>query len=298
MSQLIHKHDLREPKDDIQPIFKVHKLGGLLREVDDGWAYKQNWVKNSLHLDFSKSLAVPDHLQGTLLKGIHLITETYDDIGHRFMGDIDILVQSDQIEAWCTFLKEKGFEEENEVTWQANDFKRVLSLQESEDSALITVELHTRLFYEEPLDFIWQTKPSPFQNLSFLSNEDLFIHLCGHLAYQHTFLNLHWLYDIALFLKSQETLDWIQIKNRAKKLHVYRSVEIICFIMNKYFELPTELEVKGIKEALFKTIISKRFLCDPTRSRLHYLMAKIICKDGLFSVFKYQFHWVKAYFLK
>lgn len=212
------------------------------------------------------------------------------------MGDIDILIPANQLDAWSSHLKDKGLSLQDEDTWEANDFKRIFIAKKDNAIDLISVELHTRLFYNEPISVNWAYKSSPFPKLSFLKEEELFVHLCGHLAYQHSFINLQWLYDIAL-VSSRESLDWGKVQYLATNSRVYRSCELICIILDKYFGIKNKLNI-GLHAKLASTILSKEFLCYPTNSKFRYFLVKIICKDSLWHSIKYHALWANNYFLK
>lgn len=206
------------------------------------------------------------------------------------MGDIDILIPKEQMEEWSRFLINKGLERQYEKTWGANKFKRLFIAKGTEEAGLISVELHTRLFYDEPVNFMWGTTTSPYSGLNYLESEELFVHLCGHFAYQHTFINLQWLYDIALMIKI-ENLDWSKVKKISKKVNVYRSCELVCFILKRDFHIKTSLKIGLLAKLIGNILISKEFLCFPTEKKIHYFMVKTFCKDSLWYAFKYQFLW-------
>lgn len=274
---------------DKKNILERHKLGGVFKE-DFPEAYKKYWVINTNHMRFLSEECSQILLYGCLLKGCHLVKSYYDDIGMRFMGDIDLLVKPNELSLWTEKLISLGFKVEEESRWEANDFKKVLSRQKG--GMELVVELHSRLFYQEERDWIWETVPLYTENLHGLRKEDLFIHLCGHLGYQHTFHSLNWLFDIAL-LTQREELDFDLIFKKAKKAKVLKACRISLIVLASYFGVHL---FKGSLWERFqvKLLITPQFLRDPYHSKIRYFLVKTIIKDSLADAFRYYGGWLRS----
>lgn len=271
---------------------KKAKLSGLCQNQLSN-DFKRQWLLNQAYLDELKELKIP--CQAVLLKGIHLISENiYPHLGMRFMGDVDILINKGDLDLCDFIFKKHGYRDITKGTWEANKFKKVY-LKESHGLELV-IELHTRLFYQEERGFKWESKPHPeFPDFELLTPEDLFIHLCGHLAYQHTFISLHWLYDIFLVVKHYQ-IDWEKVELRARQVHVLRSCQLILLLLKNYFGLK-DLPDLGIPMPLsdFGTkLISKKFLSDPHSFPKRYWLIKHLTKDHMKDALIYDFNWLKA----
>lgn len=268
---------------------------GLYKEVDSSF-FKRNWLLNQSYFDELASWNLdqsPSPIEGVILKGGHLIPKYYSHPGERFMGDIDILISDKQLYNWVNFLKEKGFKDITKDSWSANDFKKIL-LKKS-DSLELVIELHTRLFFQEKKSSHWKGEiSSPFPKLSYLCEEELFVHLCGHLAYQHTFLSLHWLYDIYLLVKSTQ-LDPKKIERKAKSAQVWRSCQIIALILKEKLNvnIPQELLPGPITSLLIGRLITDDFLIHAKRSPLRYFLIKHLTKDHLYQALIYDLSWLQ-----
>ncbi len=278
-------------KEKDQTLISHHKLSGLYSE-QNVLTFKANWLLNQAYFDEIKSWILPDHLNGILLKGAHLLSHYYPDLGNRFMGDVDILVDKNQLEDWVTYLEKIGYQDITGPTWKANEFKRVL-LKKSQTLELV-IELHTRLFYQENL-IKWKTNPQELTSqLSFLSKEALFVHLCGHLAYQHTFLSLHWLYDIYLLIQ-KEQLEPHEVLSTAKKAHVLKSCKIISYLMYSRLKIKVDpiLLPSKLIQILIDFIITDDFLIAPREHPIRYQLCKHFTKDFIHQALLYDLGWFR-----
>ncbi len=290
-SQEERKKLIREGKisKEILSLLKSTKLSGCIKDyaVQD---YKKQWLLNQSYLQEIQSFSPPR--EATLLKGGHLLSKgIYPHIGERFMGDIDLLIKKEDLSSWQTFLENHGYKNITKDSWEANQFKSMF-LKEIDGLELV-IELHTRLFFQEGTHFEWNIKKeNPY---SFLSSEDLFIHLSGHLAYQHTFISLHWLYDLFLLVKHQP-LNWDLIFQRAKKAKVYQSCHLVLWCLREHFQLDDlpKPDFSPMMKIIVKNLLTKKFLCEPTKSTLNYQMVKHITKDQLSDALIYDLLWLKA----
>lgn len=100
-----------------------------------------------------------------------------------------------------------------------------------------TVEIHTHLNFPNPSDVIsmekvWE-RAVPLRcgqsELLGLSAEDLLLHLCCHISYQHRFdLGLLHFCDIAWIAEDRAgTLDWLQFCERAWHSEMARGVQLV-----------------------------------------------------------------------
>lgn len=126
------------------------------------------------------------------LKGIFLLENVYNNVGARPMNDIDILIRKRDLAECINVLERLGYTLTGYFSLddQNIDTKHVPPMQK-EGGAM--VEVHWTLLKEdEPFtidaDSLWERAvPARIANLDALalSVEDLVLHLCLHLAYQH-----------------------------------------------------------------------------------------------------------------
>ena len=267
-----------------QELLERHKLGGIFTEIYPS-AYQKYWIINTNHLNVLKKEILPLELKACLLKGMHLVSSFYDDIGKRFMGDIDLLINNDDLEKWENSLISIGFEEVKEERWKANDFKKVFI--RTKNGMDVAIEIHTRLFFQEEKSLQWDMNPFLGKNISCLNREDLFIHLSGHLAYQHTFHSLNWLYDIALVVNKHRTeFNWEKVFKRARQARVYRSCRIVLCVLNTHFQI-NSVSFSIFEKLFVKLLVTSNFLKAPYQHKYRYLFIKTLIKDSLWQALKY-----------
>lgn len=285
----------RKPDESFSKLLERTKLEGLdPAHCQEG--FKRQWMLNQSYLDLLNEFS-KDCPKAIILKGSHLLLEgIYSFPAHRFMGDVDLLIREEDQGLWKDYLTSKGFSDitnDSKGTWEANNFKRVFLKEDQELE--FAIELHTRLFFQEELNFSWETQDSRLKPFSILTNEDLFIHLCGHLAYQHTFISLHWLYDLFKLVQVVD-LDFKKIEERAKKAQVLRSCQLVLWCLREYFNghsLPS-LGISPFVRSLAKIFLTKSYLVDPTNFAFSYMAVKHLSKDHLHQAIIYDLLWFKS----
>ncbi|MBP7212692.1 MAG: nucleotidyltransferase family protein [Anaerolineaceae bacterium] len=152
------------------------------------------------------------------LKGIYLLEHVYGNIGVRSMADIDVLVKKENLSRSYELMQELGYHASTYFSLgdQNIDIKHLPPLQKDLNSPV--VELHwTILEEDEPFTIdpqaIWErAKPVKVANSEVftLGFEDLILHLCIHLTYQHYLnLGLRGLMDVAMVIhRFQNEIDW------------------------------------------------------------------------------------------
>jgi hypothetical protein len=285
-------------------LLKEHHVAGLFyihfNDQLSSDEYKKQWIHNQLILEVLAELgncASEREVGGTILKGSHLLLDLYTDLGSRFLSDIDILVSADSLHTWNKILEESGFTPINMNTFIGNDYKK--SWCKKFEEIEINVELHTRLFSHKK-NGLWRTKSTKFPQLEKLTNEYLYVHLCGHLANQHTFLSLYWLFDIYFcHIKFNDSLDWSLVKSIAINAELFRSVQMCMWILKKHFgvelnnALEEEFELK--KHHWWKNHLTLNFLLNPLLNKRRYFYLKHATKDRLSTALRYDLSWFYHY---
>lgn len=259
--------------------------------------YQKQWIHNHILLE---EISLISHgllelqINATMLKGIHLLFDLYPDIGSRFMSDIDLLIDSNDMSKWSNLLTSLNYRPILQKTFYANNFKAEWTKKVGEIE--VNIELHTRLFFHLKSED-WRIEKSSFNNIYQLKKEDLFLHLCGHLALQHTFIKLYWLFDIYFLLKKyQQTLDWNYILNKSHKAHLFKSVQMTLWVLSKYFNLKIDENVSSYfkinYDNYWKKILTLNFLLRPYDNKLHYYLLKHATKDRLLEAFRYDLSWI------
>ncbi|RPJ74721.1 MAG: hypothetical protein EHM20_10150 [Alphaproteobacteria bacterium] len=204
------------------------------------------------------------------------------------------------IAKWEVILRELGYEAISQETFYGNNFKKEWCKKIGEIE--INIELHTKLFFHLKSEN-WQFENTQFPNITKLKSEDLFIHLCGHLASQHTFLKLYWLFDIYFyFQKNASSMDWNYLQLKSKDHRLYRSVQMCLWILKQHFDVPLEKKIVDQFEInnkhWWEKLLTTDFLMYPTKSRSRYFLLKHATKDHLSAALHYDLSWFFHYKLQ
>ena len=118
----------------------------------------------------------------------------------------------------------------------------------------------------------------------------------GHLGYQHTFVSLHWLYDLNQFIRSNYSeINWDRVRKLTKSLKHENSTRICIWILKSNLNTPLPSDItQYFKEPsfIFKQIFTGDYFWKSDRKR--YLMLKHFCKDSLWIALEYNLKWVRA----
>lgn len=190
------------------------------------------------------------------LKGLFLIENVYHDFGMRTMSDMDILIRKADIPEAILILGELGYQPTTyfDIKDQNIDIKHVPPFFKGETNY---VEIHWTILEEnEPFNIdakgLWdRALPAKIAEEHSLGMclEDLILHLCIHLTYQHHLqLGLRGLYDIALVLKqSQNDLDWKTIVDRSNEWRAQKVIALTFQLLAWAFDIEIPEEVsKGL----------------------------------------------------
>lgn len=210
-------------------------------------AYRDNATRNAdarRELLEIWSLLTAADVPVIVLKGLPLIDALYADPALRVLYDFDLLVPADRAQAGLAALLAHGFErvptkphaynnKHLPSVWRLNGFQRRGYLFDPAQPR--PVELHVALWDSNwrglsvrPLDDLWpRSRTLSLDGISMrvLSPEDVFLHLCVHLATHivEREARVGQLLDVALFVqRSGETLDWDRIVQAGRAAGIAR----------------------------------------------------------------------------
>lgn len=260
--------------------------------------YKKQWIHNNILLDELQHLSKemrPFKISGTILKGAHLLGALYTDLGSRFLSDVDLLIEDKDYSNWKEILAASGYSSIETSTFFGNDFKSQWFKLIGEVE--INLELHAKLFFHLKTEN-WNYEKSGVVAFEQLSLEDTFVHLCGHLAFQHTFLKLYWLFDIYFYVsKFGSQMNWEKIIIKSKACNLFQSVTMCLWCLHKYFELDNSLVqmFKLNKARWWHKYLSLDFLLRPDGNKSRYFLIKHATKDHLSESLWYDITWFWHY---
>lgn len=173
---------------------------------------KQLYELEKLYEVFEKNGIDYMPLKGAVIKSFYPKPEM------RYMGDIDILIKTQQYETIQDSLNsmgyKKAYESDHELAWNKKS---------------IYLELHKRLIPSYNKDFYeyfgsgWQLAHKKSKYRYELSDEDTFIYIITHFAkhYRDGHVEIRNLLDIKVYLSAKPNLDFVYIEQELKKLSLY-----------------------------------------------------------------------------
>jgi Uncharacterised nucleotidyltransferase len=160
-----------------------------------------------------------------VLKGAHLATSVYEQIGLREMSDIDLLVRREHLAAAVEVLTARGYAPLQAFSIELDTaFHHHLTRFVKADTAGIelhwTLTIPTEPHGVDPLTLWGRAQPLDVGGVRVygLSQEDLLLHLCYHTSYQHQFrFGLRPFCDVAALTARRDVpLDWQMLVARAR----------------------------------------------------------------------------------
>lgn len=186
------------------------------------------------------------------LKGVYLLEAVYGNVGVRTMTDIDILVKKKDLAGCIASMKELGYHPNTYFSLDDEniDTKHIPPMEKESGCA---VEVHWTLLEEnEPFtinpEALWdRMRSAKIANVEALTLgvEDLILHLCLHLTYQHYLkLGLRGLLDIALVIhKFSGQIDWQKLTQIAISWGSERVTALTLQLVETQLSVPIPEEV-------------------------------------------------------
>lgn len=280
--KIIEKHLESYSKTQREQFYIDQSLVGIIHPDSIEW--KIQYSRNIIHFKFLQEFLNKYNLNESVivLKGVALLDlDLYENLGQRLTGDIDLLVADFNLVEHALMAENFKLIESN--SWKGNDFKKVY--QKNISGIDVAVELHSRLFYHVEFDQ-YEYKYS-LNGLKILSNEWMLAHLVGHLAFQHTFIKIHWLLEVKLFIeKFGQEINWEKFYILINKFQFKRSWFLTDLFINLIFK-----KIKS-KNIFFRLVCNINFILFPEKSKFKYYLIKFLTKDSLLTNLDYSWNWV------
>ena len=258
--------------------------------------YQKQWIHNQVLLTILEEISTilsEKKLDATLLKGADLIQNLYQDLGARFLSDVDILINENDVAVWIKLLEELGFQFRSKLHFYGDRFK--IECSKYIGALEINFELHTKLLFHHKCEK-WTLVNSELPGFKKISSMDNFIYLCGHLAHQHTFSKLYWLIDIKKLL-NQDAHSWncSELKTRAVELKLFRSVQMSLWLCKNMFDKDFPAELGNTFQLddfhWWKKLLTVEQLVYPYKNLVRYYLLKHATKDQLREAIYYDVCW-------
>lgn len=205
----------------------------------------QNAALSEISREFEKGGIEYMPLKGSVLKSLYPKTEM------RTMGDVDILIKTEQYESVKKVMSDLGFdkkvESDHEFVWLKDN---------------LCIELHKRLIPSYNKDFYayfgegWQLAKQCTDFRYTMDDEAFFIHLITHFAkhYRDGGIGIKHLVDIWVYKTAKPELDFEYIKNELLKLRLDKFFEYVEKTLENWFENGEETpETEFISDTVFRS---------------------------------------------
>ncbi len=187
--------------------------------------YRHTWSSNNLSLHTLRkvlSLFAQAGIPVTLLKGAALIANVYRDPGLRVVGDMDILVPREQIEAAIKHLLNAGWRQLYQFDERKFDVGHALAFVNPEG---VNIDLHWRILGDAPFDQ-WFINYQPEQTAalgfaaSVLCPEDQLVHTLIHCHKYSPVPLIRWIPDASMVINRTPDFRWDYFFATVKKLNI------------------------------------------------------------------------------
>lgn len=208
------------------------------------------------------------------LKGPILAASTYGNLALRQCGDLDILVQKQDVLRVKDLLVSQGYE-----PWSFSNAQEIAHLESETEHMFVrsdkkvSVDLHWELmrrYASFPLyfDHLWKYQEHVTlagTSVSNLSVEDLLLFLCAH-GTKHCWESLGWICDIAEMVRAHQKLNWIKLTQQAHMLGSERMLFLGLLLANDCLGIALPAEIKK----RIQTDLAVRSLADQVQRRLFF----------------------------
>lgn len=207
-------------------------------------------------------------------KGPVLAASAYSNIALRQFGDLDILVQEQDIPKATDLLISQGYKLPPELVevqqrpyLQFDNFRESVQYRKSYDfvhqDQKVVIELHWLLsqkYFPFSVDFqqLWENRESVSlvsTTVSHFSPEDSLLHLCMHGA-KDAWVRMKGICDVAQLIQSHPTINWEQVMKQSRILGTQRMLLLGLFLANGLLgtTLPEEVLLKMHSNTLVKSL--------------------------------------------
>ncbi len=295
-------------------LFQRHKLFPIASEIiplleeNEKKQWKnaiQNCTLGSMHLSSMLGVVIGDFrnegIEAISLKGPVLAYSLYGDIGKRNFGDLDLLVQREDVERVIELANGIGYElihpKQNlsQKRWNYYfKYKKDVGLANRDNGVFI--ELHIGIYYHELLkssqeELLWQDLSEEVIGgtpVKCMNKDNTFLYLTYH-GGQHQYSRLFWLRDVAEVIRRWE-LDHQKILENAKSLGIERLLGVSLELVKEFFdvEVPSdyveyleedETRIQKLKQLCINRILGPEELNVMGKLRRHYYL--LLLKSGI-----------------
>jgi hypothetical protein len=174
------------------------------------------------------------------LKGIYLIDSYYDNIAHRQLSDIDLLVRENQLETVCLYFLKNGFEMEMYMPTKSAKVSRTPAPYKFSKNGLV-IDLHVGLTYiydncQFEMDEVWSGAKKYEREYFEMNPLDHLVYLFAHLIKHFDYRNCKLInfYDLCLVFE-KDNIVFSELLGHSELLGCESDVKDMCYLLKKYF---------------------------------------------------------------
>ncbi|MDS0261455.1 nucleotidyltransferase family protein [Haloarcula sp. S1CR25-12] len=206
------------------------------------------------------TMLAEEDIRAVPYRGPVLAKQAYGDVALRRFGDLDLLVERDEIPRIRSLLKDRGYAPRY---WQQSTERLSTAQQRAytrycrdypffNEEKGVEIELHWRVVSVHfptslTLDSFWdRTERAEIagREIPVLSVEDRVLMICVH-GSRHHWERLEWLVDLAA-VQHQSEIDWAAVARRARRHNCRRMVALGPLLTHELFDIPIPDPVEGL----------------------------------------------------
>ncbi|AFY51131.1 hypothetical protein Nos7524_5414 [Nostoc sp. PCC 7524] len=183
-------------------------------------------------------LLAANNIRAISFKGPILASSAYGNLSLRRFGDLDILVQKQDIPKVIELLKSQKYQLEEYLTETRDELQEVFcEYTLVSDDGIVYIDLHWELTptyfpYKPKFDQLWE-RLQPISlagaNVLQLSLEDSILYLCVH-GCKDLWERLSWICDLAELITAHPEIQWSKLWEEAKKQNCERMLLLGLFL--------------------------------------------------------------------
>ena len=214
------------------------------------WSIKRDKLLDKLNTSLNKAAIPHIYMKGYVLRHYYPTKEV------RSMGDLDIIIKSEDRQKSDELMIELGYEKvsENGEVWNYKKNEAYIEIH----TKMVQYHEINGISYEEFFSNPWENTVLVNNKYSYeLNKEYHFVYLIAHIAkhFNYCGCGIRMIMDIAVFMnKFSNDLDWTYIWQELEKLKLKHFSENILYLCNKWFNTKLPIEVPVLDDDFYNRI--------------------------------------------
>lgn len=243
---------------------------GASADVDTGAILKKKegvYLEESSSSEFAHAVLLMDELaaitdaaekaglRSILLKGAAMHIVGYDPVSPRKMSDVDLLVTSDDYDAWKALLTSYGF---TPLPFSTSSF-----IKQRHFPLIFDLHKKLRFITDDLLDTAWKNScKMEVDGVAYelLSVEIDLLYRCLHMTITHGYANKKWMDDLDVILHThKDTIDWDILIDYTRQCHATAPMAATLGFLRECSDTPIPATILTMLESKSRTSIRSLF---------------------------------------